>query len=83
MKKKYILKTFIKFLKKNDVYNAYIYSLKLSKNSNIAATKFIINTINRDPNDLIVAAFAWYTSPNQKKSWSELHDEWCYLINKS
>lgn len=82
MRKKLIIKTFTRFLKKNNVYDLYLTNLM---NYNEQATKsidFIINCINRSPEDLILGAFPWCSLPTQNKSWGGLHNEWYHLLLK-
>lgn len=75
MKKRYILKLFIKFLKHHQVYDSYVSSLIKTK-GNKTSQNFIIKTIKQEPENLIVSAFFWETPKNQKITWSQLHFEW-------
>ena len=85
MGNKYILKQFIAFLKKNNVYNEFLYYLQ--KDSNFRPTKslcdlrnptsYIINTIKYYPEIIFNSAFNWTATKNIKKErWYELHLEW-------
>lgn len=83
MKEKYILKLFIGFLKKNNVYNEYIKSLIESKSSaNIEPLSFIIKTIKIRPRSLIVDAFDWSSCKYCPHKWYDLHNEWWALYCK-
>ena len=79
MKGKYILKLFIGFLKKNNVYKAYIKSLIESK---IEPLDFIIKTIKVNLETLIVNAFEWSSCKYCPYKWYGLHMEWCTLYRK-
>lgn len=82
MKKKLIIKTFTRFLKKNDVYDLYLTNLKNCREQETESIDFIINCINRSPDELILGAFPWCSLPTQKKSWGGLHKEWHSLLLK-
>lgn len=82
MKKKLIVKTFTRFLKKNDVYDLYLTNLKNCREQETESIDFIINCINRTPADLILCAFPWCSLPTQKKSWGKLNEEWRSLLLK-
>lgn len=82
MKKKLIIKTFTKFLKKNDVYDLYLTNLMNYYEQETNSIDFIINCINRTPDELILAAFPWHSLPTQKKTWGVLHKEWHILLLK-
>ena len=88
MKNKYILKLFIAFLKRNKVYNEYLYALskgehyRFNYNKNwIKPEDFIVETIQRSPNNLISDAFDWGNFEYSRyKEWWILNDEWEDLI---
>lgn len=82
MKKKLIIKTFTRFLKKNNVYDLYLTSLMNYHEQETKSIDFIINCLKRTPNELILGAFPWYSVPTQKKSWAILHQEWISLLLK-
>ena len=82
MKKKLIIKTFTSFLKKNNVYDLYLTNLMNYNEQETDSIDFIINCLNRTPEDLILDAFPWYSLPTQKKSWGALHKEWSSLLSK-
>lgn len=82
MKKKLIVKTFTRFLKKNDVYDLYLTNLMNYNEQEIKSIDFIINCTNRSPDELILGAFPWCSLPTQKKSWGKLHKEWHSLLLK-
>jgi hypothetical protein len=83
VKHKYILKLFIAFLKQKGVYDVYLYALSKGEhyrfnNINwIRPEKFIVETIQRSPRNLISDAFDWsnYEYSRYKKWWI-LNDEW-------
>ena len=84
MKKKLIIKTFTRFLKKNDVYDLYLTNLMHYHEQETDSIDFIINCLNRTPDDLILGAFPWCSLPTQKKTWGALHKEWRgVLLNKN
>lgn len=82
MKKKLIVKTFTRFLKKNDVYDLYLTNLMNCREQETEPIDFIINCLNRAPENLILGAFPWCSLPTQKKSWGKLSDEWRRLLLK-
>lgn len=82
MRKKFIVKTFTRFLKKNDVYDLYLTNLMNYNEQETKSIDFIINCINRSPDELILGAFPWCSLPTQKKSWGGLHKEWLSLLLK-
>lgn len=79
MGKKIILKRFTLFLKKNNVYDLYLNNLIASKGRK-ESIDFIINCLKREPADLILGAFPWYSSSTQQKSWGQLYGEWCAIL---
>lgn len=82
MKKKLIIKTFTRFLKKNDVYDLYLTNLMNYNEQETDSIDFIINCVKRTPADLILGAFPWCSLPTQKKTWGVLHKEWHSLLSK-
>ena len=88
MKNKYILKQFIAFLKKNNVYDEYLYELSKGKlfrvqydEKWINPVDFIIYEIKREPSGLIINAFCWAKSTTlSQETWNELSNEWEDLI---
>jgi hypothetical protein len=85
MKEKYILKRFVAFLKKNNVYNEFLYYLQ--KDSGFRPTKslcdlrnpisYITHTIKYCPDMIFNSAFNWDNTKNIKRErWYELHLEW-------
>jgi hypothetical protein len=88
MKNKYILKLFIAFLKRKGVYDVYLYALykgehyRFNYNRNwIIPEKFIIETIQRSPSNLISDAFDWSNCEySTYKKWLILNDEWENLM---
>ena len=81
MRKQITLKTFTRFLKKNDVYDLYLKRLVECKGQK-DAIEFIILCLKRNSEDLIIGAFPWRSLPTQKKSWGLLHNEWYRLLSK-
>ena len=83
---KSILKTFIAFLKKNNVYDQYLYDLENGDeyrrriNYPTEPVQFLIDNIKRYPEDLIITAFGWGDSdyPN----WGDLSEEWNIILWK-
>jgi hypothetical protein len=83
MKEKYTLKLFIGFLKKNNVYDAYIKSLiECNSPRFIDPLNFIIRTIKVRPRSIIADAFDWRSCKYCPNKWYDLHMEWCTLYNK-
>jgi hypothetical protein len=80
MTKKYLLRIFINFLKKNKVYDVYLLRLKEEKCGIERSINFIVKYIKTQPDSLIMSAFPWMTSRGQEKSWGELHREWVLFL---
>ncbi len=80
MKTKYLLRNFMKILKFNNAYDNYILNLKETKGGQEEAVDFIVRYITCDPENIIMNAFMWNSSKNQKKTWAELHFEWQRLL---
>lgn len=85
MNEKYILKRFIAFLKKNNVYNEFLYYLQ--KDSGFRPRRslcdlrnpisYITNAIKYCPEMIFNSAFNWDNTKNIKRErWYELHLEW-------
>lgn len=83
MTKKYLLRIFINFLKYNKAYDAYLLRLKEDKCGIERSKKFIVKYIKTQPDSLIMNAFPWRTSREQKKSWGELHREWLIFLMRN
>ena len=69
-------------MKKNDVYDLYLTNLMNFNEQDTKSIDFIINCLNRTPEDLILGAFPWCSLPTQKKSWGKLNEEWRRLLLK-
>ena len=82
MSKQKILKLFIKFLKYHQVYDSYVLRLINTKGYKISQN-FIIRTIKKEPENLIVSAFFWITPKNQKITWSQLHSKWEKILENN
>lgn len=85
-KHRFILKTFIAFLKKNNIYNEYLYSLEdgyYYRHEHKKATnekQYIIDTITTKPERLILDAFRW--SSDNTVDWDALSCKWEYKVWK-
>ena len=84
--KKIILKTFISFLKKNNVLNEYYVALKHGEDYRFGyaqnkhcldENEFIVEYVKKNPSLLIMDAFRW--SNSNETCWSILHDNWFKL----
>lgn len=77
---KSILKIFIAFLKKNNVYDQYLYDLengcayRRKHGDSIEPIEFLIDNIKHYPEDLILNAFRWAES--DYPDWDYLSEEW-------
>lgn len=80
MNNKYILKRFKAFLKMYDFYEIYIKLLyKSHHSSRLSCILFLKETIEEQPNRLIIDAFPWIESRQINVSphkWSLLHKKW-------
>lgn len=91
MKNKYILKLFISFLKKNNVYYNFLYNLeidvlyrkrliKLTKIDLTNPVDYVVYTIKCNP-EMIFDAFSWsHTNGINKEKWCKLHLEWRRIL---
>lgn len=83
MKKRIILKRFIKFLKEKGIYQYYVKALKKGSSYRIGVacdndpTQFIVNALEK-PGQLINSAFAWSQSP--KVDWFHFSVEWDEIL---
>ena len=83
MDKKLILRRFIKFLKKNNIYKEYVYSLINGSSYRIRVkyeanpVEFIVHAL-RHPNYLISRAFAWSYCPSI--DWFHYSHEWVLIV---
>lgn len=94
MKNKYILKLFISFLKKNNVYYNFLYNLdidvlfrqKLIRFKKIDLTNpvdYVVYTIKCNPEMIFNDAFNWScTNGINREKWSKLHLEWCRILKR-
>lgn len=84
MKEQYILKLFIKFLKKNNVYEEYILRLNSHKGGKEESINYIVLICKTKPLELIISAFPWFSLKdiNSKIKWGDLHRKWIYLLKK-
>ena len=79
-KHRFILKTFITFLKKNNVYDKYLSNLEdgyYYRHEYKKATnekQYIIDTITTKPEHLILDAFRW--SSDNTVDWDDLSSKW-------
>ena len=85
-KHRFILKMFIAFLKKNNVYNEYLSSLedghyyRHEHRKAINEKQFIIDTVTTQPYRLILDAFRW--SDYSQVDWNDLSLKWEYKVWK-
>lgn len=79
-KHRFILKAFIAFLKKNNVYNEYLsnledgYYYRHVHQKAINEKQYIIDTVTTKPCRLILDAFRW--SDYLQVNWGDLSYEW-------
>lgn len=77
MNNKLTLKLFIKYLKKNGIYDIYLKCLTHDLKQPI---EFITYTIKTNPKWLISNGFMWEKEHNV--DWYHFHMIWCDLIDK-
>jgi hypothetical protein len=94
MKNKYILKLFIYFLKKNNVYYQFLYNLnidvlfrrKLIQIEKIDLTNlvdYVVYMIKCNPKRIFNDSFSWFhTNEINSKKWCKLHLEWCKILGR-
>lgn len=81
MNEKRYLKTFIVFLKKNNVYESFLRNLSKGKEyrkfygEEADETKYIINKIKTNPRNLLVNAFNW-DDGDDDIDWMTVSWEW-------
>ncbi len=92
MKNKQLLKEFISFLRHENVYTEYVNELKKGESyrSNCATIQeeneleWLINTIKKCPENLILDAFSWpYTISDNCIDWMEINDNWVKKLNRN
>lgn len=76
---KYI-KLFVKFLKKNSVYNIYIKNVSEKRHDYITFHNNVIR--NGYPEDFIIYAFGWSSTEQGSNFWWKINDEWSKFILK-
>lgn len=89
MKNKYVLKLFIGFLKKNKVYDEFLYYLEKEKHFRLSRVNDLRNPIeyikfmiNNNPTMLVNYAFEWSNAKTRTRvSWCKLHCDWCKYYN--
>lgn len=81
--KKQILKEFIFFLKKEKIYDTYLYELFNEKGSKSNSVYFIIKDIKyKCGHNLISRAFTWICTEEGYIFWSIIHEKWIEKISK-
>ena len=75
------LKLFISFLKNNNTYNQFLYSLnndKTYRNKKLNnPVNYIVHIIKTDPTLLVLEAFDWSnTKQLNEKQWDNLNEKW-------
>ncbi len=82
MKAKFILKLFLRFLKKNNVLEEYVKSLERYKGGKNKSIRFIVSCCNYQPSNLLMDAFTWseFSLKNKGFTWGYLHREWNLLL---
>lgn len=92
MKNKQLLKEFISFLRHEDVYTEYVNELKQGEiyRLNCATIQeeneleWLINTIKKCPENLILDAFSWpHTIGENGVDWMEINDNWVKKLNRN
>lgn len=91
MKNKQLLKEFISFLIHEDVYTEYVNELKQGEiyRLNCATIQeeneleWLINTIKKCPENLILDAFSWRHTINNNIDWMEINDNWVKKLNRN
>ena len=78
MEKYKLKKEFIYFLKRNGVYEKYIYNFeRRQKIYRFYTKKSFVKYFNETPNlKLISCAFAWAFTKEQYNFWQRLHGKW-------
>lgn len=84
MKYKYILRIFITFLKRENVYDQYIDALINDKHyrQKISPSLFIAHHVKYSPQNLIASAFDWSTYQNTIVGWAYIDEKWRRLLSK-
>jgi hypothetical protein len=73
------IKLFVKFLKKNGVYNIYFKNLTEIRHNYF---DFVKNMIKYGtPEDLIMYAFGWDNTEEGSLFWATLNNDWCNIIS--
>lgn len=88
MKHKYILRIFITFLKRENVYYQYIDALindkhyRTKTSQQLSPSSFIAHQVKYSPQNLISNAFAWSTYQNTIFGWAYIDEKWRRLLSK-
>lgn len=79
-------KHFIKFLKEEDVYEAYRYNFITYGNNSLKDVIFhnkdLLNTSSIYYENLIMSAFTWAFTKEGVDFWSEIHKKWRKIVRK-
>lgn len=86
-KNKFLLKEFVRFLKKRKAYTDFLINVNTSKaaffrRSGMDVANFITYTISHRPMDMINDAFNWQESTRIPLYWSNMHYDWCDKVDE-
>ena len=73
------IKLFVKFLKKNNAYHAYVKNVSEKKCNYIDNIKHLINC--GSPNNFLIYAFGWYNTEEGPIFWGNLNKKWERFIS--
>ncbi len=84
---KFLIKEFVRFLKKRKAYNDFIKSVSTSKaaffrNNKRDVSSFIAYTISNNPCDIINDSFDWWQTTQSPRYWSNMHYDWCDKVDE-
>ena len=87
-KNKFLLKEFVRFLKKRKAYTDFLINVNTSnaaffRSNGMDAVNFIAYAISHRPMDMINDAFNWRASTRVPLYWSNMNYDWCDEVAKT
>ena len=86
-KNKFLLKEFVRFLKKRKAYTDFLINVNTSnaalfRRNGMDAVNFIAYAISHRPMDIINDAFEWCQTTQSHSYWSNMDDDWCDKVDE-
>ena len=77
---------FFRFLKKNNIYHAFIYNVKyigIKKRDGVMVDVFLYDRAFQEANNLIIGAFSWARTKEGTSFWLLFHKKWLNELNEN